>query len=446
MSRSYEEVVGELERALKFGINPSLDGIQALADALGRPERAYRAVQVTGTNGKTSVTRMTAALLAAHGARSGAYTSPHLVRYEERVEVDGEPVAPSVFAEGVSVALDAADRVAAGAAEALGLDAGGALAQFTEFEILTAGALRIFARTGVDWAVLEVGMGGRWDATSVVSPQVAVITGVALDHTDRLGATREEIAADKAHVIKPGSIAVLGPGCAGVEHVLFERALSCGAPTVRVGQGEDDVAWSVRSRPRALGEPLVLDVFGAEGTYRAIELVAPTYQAPNVATAVAAAEAALGPLDERAVRAAFAGLRLPGRFQVLDPSVPLVVDGAHNPEAAGVLADAVRELMPGAPVVVLGVMADKDARGIVDALVPVARGFVCTRSVSPRALDPAELSRLVSEAGGAVYAVESSVATAVEAARLLSSSGVLCTGSLYVAGEVVASYPASSQR
>lgn len=438
MERSYEQVLAELERALTFGVNPSLEGIRALAEVLGHPQSGFQAIQVTGTNGKTSVTRMVAALMRAHGMRAGAYTSPHLVDYEERVEVDGVPVSRPLFAAGVAAALDAAQQLDAAASEALGID--GEATTFTEFELLTAAALWIFRHEDVKWAALEVGMGGRWDATSVVAPVVAVVTGVSLDHTDRLGTTRDEIAADKAHVIKPGSTAVLGPGCAGVEHVLLERARSCGAPTVRVGQGEDDVAWLVRSRPRGLAEPLVLDVLGAERTYREIALRAPSYQAPNVATAVAAAEAALGPLDEQAVRTAFADLRLPGRFDVLDPSAPLVVDGAHNPEAAGVLSESVRELMPDAPVVVLGVMADKDAAGIVRALVPVADSFVCTQSVSPRALAAEVLAEVVRAAGGKVRAVEPSVPDAVERAVKGSASGVLCTGSLYVAGEAIAAF------
>lgn len=444
MERTYDQVLDELGRALTFGIHPSLDGIRALAEVLGHPERAFRVVQVTGTNGKTSVTRMAAALLGAHGVRTGAYTSPHLVDYEERVEVDGRPVSRAVFAAGVSAALDAAERLAAAASEALGVGVGSA--SFTEFELLTAAALKVFRDRAVEWTVLEVGMGGRWDATSVTSPEVAVVTGVALDHTDRLGSTREEIAADKAHVIKPGSVAVLGPGCAGVEHVLLTRARTVGAPTVRVGQGEDDVAWLVRSRPRGLAEPLVVDVFGAERTYRGVALRAPSYQAPNVATAIAAAEAALGPLDEAAVQAAFAGVRLPGRFDVLDPEIPLVVDGAHNPDAAAVLAEAVRELMPSGPIVVLGVMADKDAAGIVSALVPVASGFVCTRSVSSRALDPEALAEIVREAGGQVLAVEPGVPAAVERAIRASGSGVVCAGSLYVAGEAVAAFRSKTHR
>lgn len=438
MERSYEQVLDELARALKFGIHPSLDGIRALVEVLGHPERSFRVIQVTGTNGKTSVTRMVAALMRAHGVHAGAYTSPHLVDYEERVEVDGRPVSRAMFAAGVSAALDAAERLDAAASEALGTDGGSA--SFTEFELLTAAALWIFREAGVERAVLEVGMGGRWDATSVTSPDVAVVTGVALDHTDRLGRTREEIAADKAHVIKPGSVAVLGPGCAGVEHVLLERAHAVGVPTVRVGQGEDDVAWLVRERPRASGQPLVVDVFGAERTYRRIALLAPSYQAPNIATAVAAAETALGALDEDAVRAACERLRLPGRFDVLDPTVPLVVDGAHNPEAAERLAEAVLELMPQRPVVVLGVMADKDAEGIVRALVPVASGFVCTRSSSSRALAPEVLAEAVRDAGGRVIAIEPAVTEAIERALRESRAGVLCAGSLYVAGEATAAF------
>ncbi|HHJ98410.1 MAG TPA: bifunctional folylpolyglutamate synthase/dihydrofolate synthase, partial [Actinobacteria bacterium] len=171
----YEAAIARLERALTFGINPSLDGIRALMDALGMAEMACSCVQVTGTNGKTSVTRMTGALLTAHGYRTGVYTSPHLVSYTERITVDGRQIGKRKFAQYLTDVFDAADTMDR---------------EFTEFELLTATALHAFRAKKVEFACLEVGMGGRWDATSVVDPAVAVITGVSLDHTERLGATR----------------------------------------------------------------------------------------------------------------------------------------------------------------------------------------------------------------------------------------------------------------
>jgi dihydrofolate synthase/folylpolyglutamate synthase len=199
---TYTEAIEALERALVFGIHPSLDGIRALTDALGRPQGSFTSVQVTGTNGKTSTARLAAALLAGEGRRVGLYTSPHLDRYPERIEVDGAVVSDADFAAAVGAALGASERLRPGMiGEAEG---------FTEFELLTASALWCFRERQVDVAVLEVGMGGTWDATSVVSPAVAVITGVGLDHMAVLGDTLEKIAAEKAGIFKPGQRVVIG--------------------------------------------------------------------------------------------------------------------------------------------------------------------------------------------------------------------------------------------
>lgn len=428
---SYEDAIARLGRALTFGINPSLDGIRTLAEALGRPQDSFRSVQVTGTNGKTSVTRMLGALLRAHGLPDGVYTSPHLVSYTERMEVGGRPLFQAEFASALASVFDVADRRPshAGAADPV--------TESTEFELLTAAALVAFRERRVAWACLEVGMGGRWDATSVVDPSVAVITGIALDHTDRLGVTREEIAWDKAHIIKPGSMAVVGPGCAGVEHVFIERALSVGAPLVHVGQGEDDVTWRVMRVPRTPGGELMLEVTGAHGRYRDLRLRAPSYQAPNVATAIAAAECALGgPLESRATREALAEIVFPGRFELLRDDPPLVIDGAHNPEAAGVLAKAIREAFgDGLPVVVLGILRDKDVSGIVAALVPAAREIVCTENGSPRCLPAADLASVVESLTGMFPLVEPDLGAAIMAAGVRSAeAGVVVTGSLYTAG------------
>lgn len=423
---TYPEAVAALTGALRFGTNPSLDKIRALCEGLGRPQDSCRFVQVTGTNGKTSVTRMTAAVLAAHGSRVAAYTSPHLTEYRERVEVGGEPVSEQDFARAIEAVLGA------------DADLGGARA--TEFELLTAAALWLMRDLGVEWGVLEVGMGGRWDATSVVEPEVAVITGVALDHTRHLGSTVEEIAADKAQIIRPGALAVFGPGTVEVDAVLTARAGEVGAPAVRVREDGGLIEWDIVAVPDRPGGTTRLGVLSPLAGYTGIELTAPSCQAPNAAVAVAACEAALThALDRGAVRAGFAGLRFPGRFELLRESPPLVVDGAHNPEAAAVLAGAIAEAWPdpdARPAILLGVLDDKDVEGIARALAAVADGFVCTRSSSARALPAADVAVVV----GAVTAASPQADEDLRAALALADelggeAGVVATGSLTVAGE-----------
>ncbi|MDO9556601.1 MAG: Mur ligase family protein [Coriobacteriia bacterium] len=437
---TYSEALGLLESALTFGINPSLDGIRTLTAALARPQEAFRSIQVTGTNGKTSVTRIISALLSAHGERTGTYTSPHLVSYTERMAIDGVPMAEDEFAAALSTVAAVVEDTIAGHAETLGVGSDSLDIAFTEFELLTAAALWFFRERACSWACLEVGMGGRWDATSVVSPQVAVVTGVGLDHTDRLGVTREEIAADKAHIIKPGSIAVIGPGCTGVEQVLLDRSCAVGAPVVRVGQTAADVTWRDVGVPDVPGGITRLTVDGVFDSYVDLAVRAPSYQVPNVATAIAAVEVALGRvLDRDALASALRGMCFPGRFQVIRQKPPLIVDGAHNPEAALVLADAVREAFGSIrPVFVLGVMGDKDAAGIVRTLAPVARGFVCTASRSDRALPVDVLADVVRSEGAEVLGTSPGVVGAVAAAEESSFQGVVVAGSIYVAGELLA--------
>lgn len=418
----YEAAIARLERALTFGINPSLDGITALIHALGMDRTECPCVQVTGTNGKTSVTRMTGALLTAHGYRTGVYTSPHLVSYTERITVDGRQTGKRQFARYLSDVFDAADTIDR---------------EFTEFELITATALHAFRTKKVEFACLEVGMGGRWDATSVVDPVVAVITGVSLDHTERLGGTREEIAADKAHIIKRRSFPVLGPGCQGVDHIFHERALSLGIPKVMtVGLGEDpDVTWRVVRRPRTPRGTLTVDVHGLRD-YR-VALHAPAYQAPNAAVAMAATGAAMfNVLDPDRANAALRSVSFPGRFEVLRARPPLVIDGAHNPEAAAVLAGAIRDSFPDAkPAIVLGILADKDAEGIVSALADSAAFFVITENGSQRCRPAGELATLVERLTGREAIVEPSLGSAIAMAEARSgAAGVVVTGSLYTAG------------
>lgn len=433
----YSEVIGVLESALCFGIEPSLDGIRALTEEMGRPQDSFVSVQVTGTNGKSSTTRMVAALMATEGLTTAAYTSPHLESYTERIEVDGRPVGEEEFAAAIAVTLQAARSAGAG------------VRSFTEFELLTAAALWLMRERRVDVACLEVGMGGRWDATSVVDPAVAVMTGVGLDHTERLGATVEAIAADKSRIIKPGASVVLGPGTAAVAGVFLDRAAEFGLHPLYVAEqggpspvGEDrTIRFAVIARPDRLGGTLVLDVAGMDASYPGLELTAPAYQAPNVAVAVAAAECVLGrALDPARVREALNRMTFPGRFELLVSDPPLVIDGAHNPQAADVLAGAIADAWPDEhtrPLCVLGVLGDKDAPGIVRALSPVVDSFVATQPDSPRARDAADLAAIVERETGSWPEIRPDLADALEHARLRAGArGVVVTGSLYTAGQV----------
>jgi dihydrofolate synthase/folylpolyglutamate synthase len=428
------DAVAALSSALRFGINPSLDGIRALAAALGEPQDMFTVVQVTGTNGKTSVARMTAAILAAHGFRTGVYTSPHLVSYAERVEVFGVDT-DDAFARAIGVAVTTARDI--------GLE-------LTEFELLTGAALWMFADLGVEIAVLEVGLGGRWDATSVADPAVAVVSGVGLDHTDRLGETVDEIAADKAHIIKAASVAVLGPGVTDdVAPIFLERAASVGSYSWAVREkseaspvGDDlTVRFDVTDRPTTPTAETVLDVRAIHGSYAGLCLHAPAYQAPNAATAVAAAEAAIGRgLELAATRRALDQLTVAGRFQVVARDPIVVLDGAHNPQAAGVLADAIADAWPSPgrrPVIVLGMLRGKDAAGFIEALAPVAAAFFVAAPDADRAQPADALAAQVEAVTGARSRVFVSVGEALAAARAATEDGVVVTGSLYSVGEAL---------
>lgn len=395
-SMTYDDAVATLEDALKFGMDPSLEPIRAMCAAMGDPQKRYRCVQVAGTNGKSSTTRMIAALLHARGLRVGLYVSPHLIKYPERIEIDGRVVSDEDFARGIEVALDAAARAGV---------------QATEFELLTAAALWLFAREDVDWAVLECGLGGRWDATSVVDPQVAVITGVALEHTAILGDTIEKIAGEKAAIIKPGSHAIFAHDLAAYE--VFERqAQDVGTP----------YSYAKLDATRAFDDELAY---------------MPAYQRSNLATALAAVTVALGhaPSPESA-SIALGGLVIPGRFEILRHDPLVIVDAAHNPQSAHVLAGELRRLFDGdaaIPTLLLGVLDDKDARGIIRELCPLFDRIVVTASSSTRAVPATELASLVAEETGVRPEATYDVRAAQE---LLSGEPIVATGSITVAGEV----------
>jgi dihydrofolate synthase/folylpolyglutamate synthase len=415
-------------------VNPSLESIRALCSELGDPQSRFASIQITGTNGKTSTARFTEALLRAQGLKTGLYTSPELQRYPERIEIGGKVVSDDDFALAVGVAVEAAHAL---------LGEQGA----TEFELLTLAALWLFAEKGVEVAVLEVGMGGRWDATSVVNAKVAVVTGVGLDHTRVLGDTTEQIAAEKAAIIKRGSVAVLGPGTEGLERLFLAQAARVGAPLVAVRErgasspADEDrtVRYTLEDTPASPGGITTVAVHTPHGIYPALSVVGPAYQAPNVATALAAAEAYIGgALDPAAAASALRASRAPGRFELVGERPPVVIDAAHNPQGAAALADAIAAAWPDPqvrPALLLGVLSDKDAAGIVTALAPVVGAIAVTASSSPRAIAPDALALIVEEVTGVAPQVFATVAEGTKAMVAAHPEGLVVSGSITVAGE-----------
>ncbi len=404
-----EERAEDTLRSLElFGMRFGLDRMRRMMTALGSPERSFGTIQVLGTNGKSSTTRMTAAILARHGLRTGAYTSPHLIAWRERVQIDERELGPEDF----SAAVARADRAARQVNRTLAEDD-----HVTQFELLTAAALWEMARREVDVAVVEAGLGGRYDATSVVAPGVTVLTNVALEHTRWLGPTIADIAEEKLAVVQEGATLVLGEGLAPEALAVAERV---------AGERDAEIV-----HPSPLPSDLRLRAPGA-------------FQRRNLALARAAAAAHLRragrELDERAVREAAATLAVPGRLQTLPGEPPTVLDGAHNPAAAAALAESLEEVFDGPPALVLGVLEDKDAAGILRTLLPRCRRAWFTAPPGPRALSPAALLSQARQLGFEDAACEPRPERALEEARAWArqeGTGVLVTGSVYLVGELL---------
>jgi dihydrofolate synthase/folylpolyglutamate synthase len=415
----------------EHAIVPTLDRIAALAALLGDPQRACPVIHVTGTNGKTSTARMTETLLRARGLRTGLYTSPHLSSMRERICIDGEPLSAEDFAA-------AYEEVAPYAAMVDGQQA----LPLSYFEMLTAMAFAAFADAPVDVAVIEVGLGGTWDATNIADGAVAVVTPVAIDHTAYLGDTVAAIATEKAGIIKPGAVAVLARQSEAADTVLRRRAAEVAAPVL--SEGED---FAVTGRELAVGGQ-VLAVSGVKGSYS--DLVLPlfgAYQAQNAACALAAVEAfsGSGPLDAGLVQEAFAAMTAPGRLEVVRRSPVVIVDSAHNPAGMAASMAAVTEAFGfGALVAVLAVSADKDVPGMLAELEPAVASLVVTRNAASRSMEPEELWRLAEEVFGPDRmsaaprlddAIDIAATLADEAGDSLGGSGILITGSTTTAGE-----------
>lgn len=398
---------------------PSLDRIEPLIELLGSPQRDYPVVHVTGTNGKTTTARLTAHLLTAKGLLVGAYTSPHLERVSERIAWAGEPIADEALADvlGIVEAIEPSLP-----------------ARPSYFEILTAAAFRFFADVAVEAAVVEVGLGGTWDATNVADGAVAVITNVSLDHTEYLGPTRAEIAAEKAGIIKPGATLVLGE----TDPELREVFLGRGAGRVLVRGIDFDV---VDHRPALGGR--VLDLRTPGDGYPDLFLpLHGAFQAENAAMALATAEAFLGaPLDPDLVEEAFASFRSPGRLEVVGRAPLVILDGAHNVAGASALMAALEEEFPPGPrTLVVGLLREKDPRQMLEALGAMeADHVVVCRPQVPRALPAKDLTAAALDLGVEPRRLEvgDSVADAVlRAVRAAPEDGqVVVAGSLYLVGE-----------
>ena len=433
-----------LSRAPEHRIQPSLERVEAVLDLLGNPERSYRVVHVTGTNGKTSTVRMIERLLAATGMRTGRFTSPHLATIRERIALDGEPISEEGFIaawEDVAPCIRLVDERSQ--------SAGGPRLSF--FEVLTVMALAAFADRPVDVAVVEVGLGGTWDSTNVVASDVEVITPVGRDHCAWLGDSLEEIAANKAGIIKDGAILVTAAQPAAVQAVIAAAAAEHGVVWRRELDPEEDpgepgagVLRVVDRTPAVGGQMVVLAT--AAAVYEDVFVpLHGDYQARNALLALAAVEAVFGgrALPAKVVEDGFASVTSPGRLEVLRSSPTVLVDAGHNPHGVSALVGAVEEVFDFRHLVaVVGVMADKDAEGILSVLEPVTDAVVVVPIDSPRAMDVEDLADIAREVYGADrVVVAEDLAGGVERAVSLSegfdapltASGVLIVGSVVLA-------------
>lgn len=426
-----------LDRAPEHDIAPSLDRVRAVCELLGDPQHAYRVVHVAGTNGKTSTSRMVERLLREHGLRTGRFTSPHLTSVTERIAVDGDPISPERFVE---VWQDIAPYVHM--VDQRSLADGGPRMSF--FEVLTVMAFAAFADAPVDVAVVEVGMGGTWDATNVVTPDVAVITPVAMDHERWLGHTLVEIAGEKAGVIKDGVALVLAEQSPEAEGVVLAAAAERGARVLREG-----VELAVAERQVAVGGQL-LALRTAGGLYADVFLpLHGEHQAHNALLALSAAELLLrggGTLAGDVVEAAFADVDSPGRLELVRSSPTVLVDAAHNPAGAAALAAAIDEAFTFERLVgVVGILDDKDAEHMLSVLEPLLHDVVITRSASPRAMDVTELAQVAVDVFGEdrvhpVERLDEAIGRAVDLAEAglsgpATGGGVVVTGSVTLAAE-----------
>ncbi|HJX69897.1 MAG TPA: folylpolyglutamate synthase/dihydrofolate synthase family protein [Dehalococcoidia bacterium] len=416
----------DYERVSRSAVVFDISRIEELLKRLGNPQRVARSIHIAGTKGKGSVSAMIAAVLLASGYRTGLYTSPHLHTIRERIKVDGSPIGEEEFAvivEGLKSEVEAINRL-------------GNLGELTTFEILTALAFVYFREKGVDFQVLETGLGGRLDATNVVKPEVCAITSISFDHTEVLGDTLAQIAREKAGIIKPGSIVVCAPqppeALMAIEKVCQER----GARLIRVGE---EVTWR-RNKFNLSGQSFQLK--GLRGEYDLTIPLLGEHQLENAAIAVAALEVLtnLGArVSPESIATGLSRVVWPGRLQILQHSPLFVVDGAHNAYSARKLSEALKQYFDFDDVIIIvGISQDKDIAGIVAELSAIPGKVIVAPSRHPRA---AAASRLVGEFSkwGVKPQVAENVASAVDIAMAEAKPrDLICaTGSLFVVAEVI---------
>jgi len=417
-------------------IHPTTERIAALLDILGEPQRSYRAIHLTGTNGKTSTARMVEELLRGFGLRTGRFTSPHLSKITERIVIDGAPVSDRIFVEGYREIAPLIELVD-----------GQFDTRLSFFEVLVALGYSIFADAPVDVAVVEVGLGGTWDATNLIDAEVAVVTPIGLDHTQYLGTDVGTIAAEKAGIIKPGATVILAVQEPEAAASLLRRAVEIDASVAREG-----LEFGVVDRAVAVGGQ-VLTFQGLGGRYDEIFLpLHGEHQAQNAACALAAVEAffgagaSAGPLDVETVRTAFGAARSPGRLETVRSAPTILIDAAHNPHGMKASVAAIDESFDFRRLIaVVAFMEDKDVEGMLALLEPIVDEVVVTQNSSLRALVADDLAALaVPIFGERRVIVEQRLDDALETAvRLaeqtddgsISGSGVLVTGSVVTAGE-----------
>ncbi|ATL70125.1 bifunctional folylpolyglutamate synthase/dihydrofolate synthase [Nocardia terpenica] len=428
----YQELL-EVERELtarapESAPQPSLDRVRALADLMGGTHRAYPVVHLTGTNGKTTTSRITEAVLRAHGLKTGGFTSPHLQSLVERVTIDGQPLSAERFVQTYRRArpyLEEVDRTQP--------------IIMSYFEAFMGVVFAALADAKIDVGIIEVGLGGAWDATNIVDSAVSVITPIDLDHQKFLGSTRAEIAREKAGIIKPGSTVVIARQVDEVRPVLTERVEQVGATAYW-----EDRDFAVLSRT-ATDSGQTLEVRTPSGAvFAGLELpLHGAHQAQNAAVALAAAESLLAPrqpLDPQRVRTGIAAASSPGRLEVVASNPLTVIDAAHNPAGAHTTAEGLTDAFPGVRFTgVVAILADKDVKGILTELEPVLDQIIITTNSSPRALPADELTTLATTIFGPNRVhTEPTLNRAIDLARHQISppnGGVLITGSIVTAGE-----------
>jgi len=424
-----------LVRAPEHDLQPSLDRIAAVMDLLGDPQHAFPVIHVTGTNGKTSTTRMIERMLREMGLSTGRFTSPHLHNIRERIALNGNPIDAERFIAAYEDVMPFIEMVDARSAAEGG-------PQMTYFEVLVAVAYAAFADAPIDVAVVEVGMGGSWDATNVVNAKVAVVTPVAYDHERFLGSTLDAIATEKSGIIKADSVVVSAVQEPEVAEILVERAQEVGATAAFEGN-----EFGILHRELAVGgQQLAIRGLGGDYDDLFLPLHGP-HQGHNAALALAAVEAFIGGgqdrLDVEVIRAGLAGATSPGRLEVVRRSPTVLVDAAHNPAGALALRAAIEDAFNFAKIVgVIAILEDKDASAILQILEPILDEVVVTRTTSPRAISPDRLARIAIEIyGEGRVTVADNLPDALDrAAETADESGlgggVVATGSITTAAEV----------